>query len=351
MLKETADALPTQLQTACQSASGVIAQAASRALAAACQDAVARLDAAAAPLRDAAQSIATENRALKTETSQAIANLTQSVEALCDSTTEGMMKDLNTGLDAVTERVDGLLTATANQVRGSLNAAQQGFRQALDATLATITNLHTNANDAISRVADSVSRLEQVQTRIETALQASSQTRDLIVGARGDIVAASDRMTAITEQLAGAQRGLTEVQRAAAATTERLAGFTADIGKLNNDLNRFQPTLEALLHAQQETSARTDGLLKRAEQVSADWQHWLPEATRLHETSAALNADLGRLLEQGRAVATELGSAASVAADQQQRLAQQIETLNARLEDLGRLAGRGLFGRMFGNRE
>lgn len=351
LLKDTTDALPAQFQAACQSASGLIAQAASQALAAACQDAVARLDAAALPLRDAAQSVAAENRALKAETSQTIANLTRSVEALCDATTKGMLNDLNTGLDAATGRVDSLLMATASQVRGSLNDAQQGFRGALHAALATITNLHSSANDAIARVADSVGRLEQVQTRIDAALQASSQTRDMIVGARGDIVAASDRMTAITEQLDSARQALADMQQTTAATAERLAGLTAYIGKLTNDVNTLRPAVEALLRAQQETSVRTDALLKRAEQVSADWQHWLPETTRLHETGTALRGDLDRLLEQGRAVAAELGNAATAAADQQQRLARELETLNGALEGLGQLAGRGLFGRIFGSRE
>ena len=351
LLKDTTDALPAQFQAACQSASGLIAQAASQALAAACQDAVARLDAAALPLRDAAQSVAAENRALKADTSQAITNVTRSVEALCDATTKGMLKDMSTGLDAVTGRVDSLLTATANQVRDSLSDAQQGFREALNAALATITNLHSSANGAIARVADSVGRLEQVQTRIDAALQVSSQTRDVIVGAHGDIVAASDRMTAITERLDSAQQDVAAMQQTAAAIAERLAGLTAYIDTLTSDANRLRPAVEALLRAQQETSAHIEVLLKRAEQVSADWQHWLPEATRLHETGAALPGDLDRLLEQGRAVAAELGSASTAAADQQQRLAGDLALLNAALERLGRLAGRGLFGRIFGSRE
>ncbi|WP_295390444.1 hypothetical protein [uncultured Thiodictyon sp.] len=348
LLKDTTDALPAQFQAACQSASGVIAQAASHALATACQDAVARLDAAALPLRDAAQSVAAENRALKADTSQTIANLTRSVEALCDATTKGMRTDLNTGLDAATGRVDSLLTATASQVRASLNDAQQGFREALHVALAAITNLHSSANDAITRVADSVGRLEQVQTRIDAALQASSQTRDVMVEARGDIVAASDLTT---EQLANAQQGLADMQQTAAVTAERLAGLTAHIGKLTNDTNTLRPAVETLLRAQQETSAHIETLLKRAEQVSADWQHWLPETTRLHEAGAALHGDLDRLLEQGRSVAAELGGAAIAAADQQQRLARDLETLNGALEGLGRLAGRGLFGRIFGSSE
>jgi hypothetical protein len=350
LLKDTTDALPAQFQAACQSASGLIAQAASQALATACQDAVARLDAAALPLRDAAQSVAAENRALKADTSQSITNLTRSVQALCDATTEGMRKDLNAGLDAVTGRVDSLLMATASQVRGSLNDAQQGFREALHAALATITNLHSSANDAITRVANSVGRIEQVQTRIDAALQASSQTRDLIVGARGDIVAASDRMTAITEQLDSAREALADMQQTAATTTGRLAGLTAYFDKLTNDANTVRPAVEALLRTQQETSVRIEALLERAEQVSAGWQHWLSEATRLHQTGAAVRSDLDRLLEQGRAVAAELGSAATAAADQQQRLARELEALNVALERLGRLAGRGLFGRIFGSR-
>jgi chromosome segregation ATPase len=301
-------------------------------------------------LRDAAQSVAAENRALKADTSQSITNLTRSVQALCDATTEGMRKDLNAGLDAVTGRVDSLLMATASQVRGSLNDAQQGFREALHAALATITNLHSSANDAITRVANSVGRIEQVQTRIDAALQASSQTRDLIVGARGDIVAASDRMTAITEQLDSAREALADMQQTAATTTGRLAGLTAYFDKLTNDANTVRPAVEALLRTQQETSVRIEALLERAEQVSAGWQHWLSEATRLHQTGAAVRSDLDRLLEQGRAVAAELGSAATAAADQQQRLARELEALNVALERLGRLAGRGLFGRIFGSR-
>lgn len=384
VLKTTADGLPAQLQAACQSASGIIADAASRALAAACADAVARLDAAAAPLRDAAQSVASENRALKAETSQAIADLTRSVTALCDATTEGMLQDLNTGLDAATGRVDALLTQTATQVQGDLNDAQegfrqaleaatgradtllretagevrdslgnarQGFRQALDAALATITGLHSGADDAIARVADAVGRLEQVQTRIDTALQESAQTRDAIVGARGEIVAVGDRMTAMTADLDSARQALADIQQRAAATTDRLVRLAAELGTLTQDAGHLRPMLEALLRAQQETGARVDGLLKRAEQISADWQQWLPDATRLHETGDALRGDLDRLLEQGRTVATELHGAATAAAGQQQRLAQDLETLNSALGELRQLAGRGLFGRVFGNRE
>ena len=347
LLKETTDALPEQLQTACRSASGLIAEATSQALAAGCKEAVIRLDAAAAPLRDAAQSIVVENHALKTETSQVMTNLARSVEGLCNSTAEGMLKDLNTGLDVVTGRVDSLLTQTANQMRDNLNAASQEFRQALAAALASITKLHSDASDAIVRVADSVGRLEQIQHRIDAALQVSLQTGDAIVGARDEIVTAGGTMTTIAEQLASARRTIADMQQAATATMERLAGLTAYIAKLTNDTHTLCPDVEALLREQQHTCALTDALLKRAEQVSADWQRWLAEATQRHATDAALSDDLNRLLTQGHAVATELDNAATKAADQQQRLAQDLETLNATIEGFRRLTGRGLFGRIF----
>jgi ABC-type transporter Mla subunit MlaD len=151
--------------------------------------------------------------------------------------------------------------------------------------------------------------------------------------------------------VAAGQDATARLDSVAVTFTDRLASLTADISKLTNDANTFSQTLEKQLQTQQQTRTITEALLKRAEQVSADWQHWLPETTRLQETGTALRDDLEQLLGKGREVAADLSSAASTAADEQQRLTNILESLNPTLEGLSRQTGRGLFERLFGSRE
>jgi hypothetical protein len=340
LLKATTDALPTQIQTACQSASTIIADAASRALADACADAVARLDSAAEPLRQASQSIVEDNQELKAATTNSITQLTQSVRDLCEATAAAVSTDVRTGVDTVTHHVDSLLMRTANQVRDQLDQAQQRFSDALGASLTIITSIKGDFDATLTRMVEFLDQLDQVQSRIEIALRDSEHSRDVIGHARSDIVDATHQMSSVRDVLDNTSKILVDMQKDLSANKRML-------GKLTNDLGVLHPELEKLVSVQGDLGVRIEALMARAEQVGAQWQRWLPEATQLNATGASLKENLDRLLKQAGTVADGLAKTTAAAGEQQQRLAEELAILAPALDSVAELYRSSRFGRFF----
>ncbi|MFB1487693.1 MULTISPECIES: hypothetical protein [unclassified Thiocapsa] len=332
LLKTTVDTLPTQLAAACESASTIIAEAASQALAAACADAVARLDSAAEPLRQAAHSIAEENRALKADTNNAIIQLTQSVQDLCDATAAAVTKDVSAGVVSVT-----------NQVESLLRHAYMEFSRAIDTAVASITPIHTGFNQILSNITALVDELKQVETWVEIAVRDSGETRDIIDNARRAIVAAADQVNGIQALVDNTRQMLTGMRGTCADTTKRLDELASSLGILH-------PALDKLVSDQRDTGVRIESLIQRAEAVGAQWTLWLPEASQLHVTGTSLHRDLDQLLEQGRTVAEALAATTAAAGAEQQRLADELALLVPALNKVSELHQSNAFKRFFGSK-
>lgn len=321
LLKETTDALPAQIQMACKSASSIIADTTAKAMTNACTVAVQRLDEAAMPLREAAQSIADENNALKADTSQVIANLTGTLQVLCNSTTETMRNDLNKELDNVVSQVDAHLSNASNQVKIQLDQAKQSFKKSLDTVITKLNKLDASANKAIANIADTVSRMEHIQPQITLALEESIQTRD-VVNSSSDKIGASFNM--MSKHIDEAMNALVETQQMGDTTQKSLADLISKIGNLTSESSKTLTNLVNIQKSQQDAKTITETLIIRAEQIGNNWQQWLPEATQLQQTGTSLNENLKLLLDQSKEVATQLQIDSMKAAEQQKKLSQEV---------------------------
>jgi len=347
LLQKTAADLPAQIASGCQSASTIIAEATAGAIANACTEAVRRLDAAAAPMRDAARDIDTANQQLRSDVKQAID--TVALELLEQQ--EGIKRDFAATHLALRTDIDATLGTMVQELKTRSDRMEQDFEKALNAAVANITGMHASAADAIASVAVTVARMEQLQQQIAEALAQSARDGKENARIGGDLKSVTSQLGGLSQQLDAATKRLVQSQEAGAGVTDRLAGITAEVGRLTTVSSEIHTSLALMTASQQATTQRVEDLVARATRTAGDWQERLAEAARQGEIGITLTANLDRLLTQGRELASQLEHGAAEAVMAQQRLAVEITALTGELARLEQINRAGLVGRIFGSKQ
>lgn len=321
LLQGALDELPGRLEAACHAAGSALADATSNALATACSAAVARLDQAAAPMREAAQQVAAENQRLRADLKQAVEDTHRTLRTDVTAALDAVRRDLETGLDAM----------------------KQDFRQALAGTVTDITKLHGQAVGAIGQLAATLAAMEQLQRQLDQALAQAAEGRQQLDGFTGGLQSASAGLEALRRQVAaavdslhGSQGQATDVCRHLAAVAEeweRQGSAAADAGR----------ALAAIGAAQRETTQAIEALLGQAQGLAADWRAL---EGRMDDRSQVLDG----ILTQGRELADRIDRATLEAKEGQERLAGELESLARVLDEVQQHKASGRFGRIFGNR-
>ncbi len=219
VLKQVSKDLPAQMQSACETASRIIADATSAAIATACTEAVRSLDAAAAPVRQAASEINQGNQALRTEIAKIVEAGVQDLRRHGDATNIDLKANGRLMVDEMTNSLSGVV----DDMRQRTDAMEQAVTRNLHGTVESVTKLQSSATDAISGAASAIGRLDDLHRQTQQMLDECGQGRRDIGELQQEIADTTTQVEEIGQRIESATSAAIRSLDAAAGPVQQAA--------------------------------------------------------------------------------------------------------------------------------
>jgi len=321
VLLKVADELPKQIEAGCQNASGIIADRAAAAIAAAGADAVQALDIAAGPIRKAADRVAKADSDLRAEVKAA---------------GQAMAKTVTTTLQEQTTLVDQRVTAM-----------ETAFAQALTDALASLTPMHDATVKAIDKTHQTADKLDGMQKDLSRMVKDHSANVTAMSQVREGLDATTSRVAELGQQIGGAANAVSAAGSKIAEIGDRLEKFQQRVDQVPSILEAATRRLEELQRENATLVRDFSELSKRVEPLRETWSGLLAEIGQLLDDGNRWNEEQAQTVGEMMRAANELKLAIDAASEQQGRLSANISEIDARLAQVAATkvhASRGWFG-------
>ena len=324
ILQQTASDLPGQIKDGCVSAATILRVSTVNAVTAACVDTARSMDAAAAPVRDAAAALHAADQALRADVSSTIDTLARDVAArslatenAIDATNKALREDIGKTLDTLTL-----------DMQEHTDAMEKEFRTELKTAVATVGKMHGSAADAIAKVEATVGQLEDLQALAEKTLAEHKEGRKEAAKVGKNMQSTANQVEQIGQQVKAVMAELGDAQQTSRTLSASFAGITSDLERLSTTSGDLYTAIAELSTAQQSAAQQINEVLGRAAQTTGTWQALVDTMTRLSGSGTTLNSDFDRLLTKGREVGQLLERGTAEAARQQAELTERLSLLS-----------------------
>jgi len=343
LLLKVADELPEQIKAGCQKASSIIADKTAAAIEAAGADAVQALDAAAEPIRRAADRVAKADADLRTDVVKTVNNGVQSIDKRCIDTSA----EIKAAGQTMTQSVATTLQQQAARMDQRVAAMETAFAQALADALSSLTPMHDATVKAIDKTHQTVDKLDGMQKDLSRMVKDHSANITAMSQVREGLDATTSRVAELGQQIGGAANAVSAAGSKIAEIGDRLEEFQQRVDRVPSVLEAATKRLEESQRENATLVRDFSELSKRVEPLRETWSGLLAEIGQLLDDGNRWNEEQAQTVGEMMRAANELKLAIDAASEQQGRLSANISEIDARLAQVAATkvhASRGWFG-------